>query len=115
MKTFTSKTVGVLLIIIAGLLLANLATMWVQRAGAQAQQTQPISNVVPLASGAFAASTPPGCPGGCFWSMYLIVRADGTREACFISFNPADVPVGIAYQGTMTHRCVREALLQPPR
>lgn len=117
MKTLSNKAVIVLLIVIAGLLLANLATMLMQQAEVRSQTVgQGQLTVVPLASGQFAAAAPPGCPApGCFWSMYVILAPTGTpgvvggapaREACFISYNPGT--------DTMTHRCSSNWIYQGP-
>lgn len=117
MKTFSNKAVVAVLVVIAGLLLANLTTMLVQQAEVRSQTVgQGQLTVVPLASGQFAAPAPPGCPApGCFWSMYVILAPTGTpgvmggappREACFISYNPGT--------DTMTHRCSPSYVFKGP-
>ncbi len=103
MKTFTNKVIGILLVVIAGLLLANLATMWLQQGEVRSQTVgKEQLTVIPLSSGGFSAPAPPGCAApGCFWSMYLVLSGPGTtpviRDVCFIAYNPGP--------DNMVHRC----------
>lgn len=88
MKLFNSKVVVVLLVAVAGLLLANLVSLWIQNVNTSAQTSSGSFNIVPVATGGFTGAP---APGTLYWGLYVVLdNNNGGARACFIAYDFAN-------------------------